>query len=227
VFTGAKVSAAPAAELAAYRAVQDAAKQRDWADRCRYRADDARVAALPPREHRVVFMGDSITEAWGVADPAFFTAGRINRGISGQTTAQMLLRFQADVVALHPATVHILAGTNDLAGNTGPVSMQDIENNFVAMATLAKANGIRVMLASGPPAAKFPWKPGIAPAQQIETLNAWLKTYAHRIGATYIDYYPLLRDAEGGMQPGLTIDGVHPNAAGYRAITPLSASLTR
>lgn len=217
----------PTADFAAYTAARDALKAGDWADRCFYRADDERLAALPAAERRVVYMGDSITQLWGFADPDFFTAGRIDRGISGQTTAQMLLRFEPDVVALHPAMVHIMAGTNDVAGNTGPVSMRDVQNNIMAMATLARANGIRVILASTPPAGHFAWRPALRPAPQIAALNAWLKDYARRTGATYLDYYGLMATPDGAMRPDFTLDGVHPNAAGYAAIKALSASATR
>jgi len=218
--------AMPAADYAAFSAAQDAAKAGDWAQRCFYRADNERVATLPQAERRVVYMGDSITQLWGFADPDFFSAGRVNRGISGQTTAQMLVRFQADVVALHPAMVHIMAGTNDIAGNTGPVSMQDVQNNIVAMVTLARANGIKVVLASIPPAARFTWRPAIKPVAQIAAMNAWLKDYAHKAGAAWVDYFSLMATPDGAMRPDFTLDGVHPNAAGYAAIKALSASVT-
>ena len=213
-------------DLGPFLAAQEAARASDWAQRCFYRADNARDAALPQAQRRVVYMGDSITQLWGFADPAFFTAGRIDRGISGQTTAQMLLRFMSDVVALHPAMVHIMAGTNDIAGNTGPVSMQDVQNNIIAMATLARANGIKVVLASIPPAGTFAWRPALKPAPQIAALNAWLKDYARKTGATYVDYYTLMATPEGAMRPAFTMDGVHPNAAGYAAIKSLSAAVT-
>ncbi|KQS05201.1 hypothetical protein ASG11_05865 [Sphingomonas sp. Leaf357] len=216
----------PAADMAAYKAAQDAMKGRDWADLCHYRAENRKVAKLAPSGRRVVYMGDSITEAWGLADPEFFSAGRINRGISGQTTAQMLLRFQGDVIALQPAMVHIMAGTNDIAGNTGPQTFGDVQNNIVAMVTLAKANHIRVVLASVPPALKFPWRPALAPEPQVRAMNAWLKDYAAKVGATYVDYHALLATPEGAMQPAMTLDGVHPNAKGYAAIRALSASVT-
>jgi hypothetical protein len=221
----AKRLAMPAADFAAFTAAQDAARAGDWAQRCFYRADNARLAALPAAERRVVYMGDSITQLWGFADPGFFTAGRVNRGISGQTTAQMLLRFEADVVALHPRMVHIMAGTNDIAGNTGPVTMQDVQNNIIAMVTLAKANGIKVVLASIPPAGRFAWRPALRPAPQIAAMNAWLKDYARKNGATYVDYYKLMV-TDGAMRPDFTGDGVHPNVAGYAAIKALSAAAT-
>jgi len=216
----------PAADFAAFNAAQEAARAGDWAQRCFYRADNARLAALPAAERRVVYMGDSITQLWGLADPDFFSAGRVNRGISGQTSAQMLLRFQPDVVALHPAMVHIMAGTNDIAGNTGPVTLQDVQNNIVAMVTLARANHIAVVLASVPPAGRFGWRPALRPAPQIAAFNNWLKRYAREAGATYVDYYALMATPDGAMRADYTGDGVHPNAAGYAAIKALSAAAT-
>lgn len=210
----------PPPEAAAYRDAAMAHARRDWGNLCYYRAENARLAAAPgPR--RVVFMGDSITEGWGIADPAQFSDDRVNRGISGQTTPQMLLRFSADVVALRPRIVHILAGTNDIAGNSGPSTMQDVKNNIVAMATLARANGIRVVLGSVPPARGFSWKPGIEPAPQIAALNAWLAGYARANGHGYADYHRVLAAPDDAMRPEYTFDGVHPNVAGYRAIEPV------
>lgn len=213
-------------EYAAYRAAMDKAKLTDWPDLCHYRAYNARLVAGPASPRRIVYMGDSLTELWGVADPAFFSDDRVNRGISGQTTAQMLVRFQADVIALHPRVVHLLAGSNDVAGNTGPQTMQDVRNNIVAMVTLARANGIRVVLASLFPAAKFPWSPTLEPEPQIRAINTWLRSYATQVGATYVDYHALLTTADGGLQPAQTIDGVHVNSTGYRLIEPLSRSTT-
>jgi len=203
-------------EVLAYRAALDKAKIEDWANLCQYRADDLRLAAGPAAGRRIVFIGDSITELWGLADPAFFSGGRVNRGISGQTTGQILLRFQADVVALHPRAVHILAGTNDLAGNTGPESMVDVHNNIAAMVALAKANGIRVYLASVPPARRFNWRPDLSPAAQVRELNTWLRAFAKAQRVTYVDYYSALTDTTGGLRAELSADGVHPDAAGYR-----------
>lgn len=182
-------------------------------------------AALPaPRrgERRVVFMGDSITEAWGTADPGYFAANRaivnIDRGISGQTSAQMLLRFQQDVVALHPAAVHILAGTNDVAANWGSMPLEVTELDIASMAELARANGIRVMIGSVLPARDFPWRPGLAPGSKIVALNDWLRDYCRTHGHVYIDYYPLVTDGELGMRADLASDGVHPTPAGYAVI---------
>lgn len=220
-------AAMPADEYASYRAAAEEYKQRDWAALCYYRADNARVAALPESERRVVYMGDSITELWGVAAGDFFRDGRINRGISGQGGERMVVRFVADVVALKPRMVHILAGTNDIAGNGGARSEQDLRNNIIAMASIARANDIAVVLASLPPAAAFPWRPGIKPAAQIRAHNLWLADYARRTGAVFVDYYSLLATADGAMQPALTFDGVHLNAAGYRKIEAASRAATR
>ena len=192
-----------------------------------YRADNVRLVAGPAAARQVVFMGDSITQGWGLADPAFFGPGHVNRGISGQTTPQMLARFQADVVTLRPRVVHIMAGTNDVAGNTGPTSVQDIRNNIVAMVTLAKAGGAKVVLASIPPAASFNWAPALKPADQIREMNAWLKAYAREQGLTYVDYYAAMATPDGAMKPELTFDGVHPDAAGYRVMRPLAEAALR
>ncbi|MHB8389224.1 MAG: SGNH/GDSL hydrolase family protein [Acidobacteriaceae bacterium] len=195
----------------------------DWPDLGRYRAANA---ALPPPaagENRVVFMGDSITDAWGRSTGIFFPGEPyINRGISGQTTPQMLVRFWPDVIALQPKVVVILAGTNDIAGNTGPSTPEMIQENFMAMADLATANGIRVVLASILPAADYPWRPGIDPKPVIRGLNAWMRAYCAQKGYVYLDYYSSMVNAGQGMKSELTIDGVHPNAAGYAVMSPLA-----
>jgi len=214
----------PAAELTAYRAAAAEAAKADWPNLCRYRADNRRLAAAPQAQRKVVFMGDSITEGWGLAKPGFFGPGVVNRGISGQTTPQMLVRFQADVVALRPLAVHIMAGTNDLAGNTGPTSEEDVKNNIRAMVAIAKAHGIHVVLASIPPTAVFTWAPGLKPGPQVQALNTWLKAFARQEGLIYADYYAALATPDGAMRPALTFDGVHPNAEGYAAIEPLARS---
>ncbi len=194
----------------------------DWANLGRYRQENESLP--PPREgeDRVVFMGDSITDLWGRSPGTSFFPGKpyINRGISGQTTPQMLVRFMPDVVALKPKVVVILAGTNDIAGNTGPMTLQDTENNFIAMTDIAKQNGIRVVLSSLTPAFQYPWRPSIQPVEKISALNAWLKDYAAKNGLTYLDYYSKMVDAKGGMKAGLSHDGVHPNTAGYGIMAP-------
>lgn len=192
----------------------------DWADLCRYHADNTRVMSLPKAERDIVFMGDSITAGWAFGDPASNRNGRINRGISGQTTQQMLLRFPQDVLALHPRMVHIMAGTNDIAGNTGPTTLDAIEGNIAAMVTLAKAAHIRVVLASTPPSAVFKWAPALQPAPVIAALNERLRRLAAREKVTFVDYGAVLATPEGALRPDFTSDGTHLNAAGYAAIEP-------
>jgi lysophospholipase L1-like esterase len=187
---------------------------RDWPGLCRYRAANRSVLAAKTAP-RVVFIGDSITENWLLAQPDFFDRGVVNRGISGQTTAQMLVRFRADVVALRPKRVHILGGTNDVAGNTGPTSVQDYKNNIMSMVELARANGIEVILGAIPPAAAFTWRPQLQPAPRIQELNAWLRDYATQQGIGFVDYYTPLAGASGELRSDLGNDGVHPNRRGY------------
>lgn len=187
----------------------------DWAGLCRYRAANASASSASPGPI-VVFMGDSITENWAIDDPAFFDHGIVGRGISGQTTAQMLVRFQSDVIALRPRTVHILGGTNDIAGNTGPTSAQDYENNMMSMVEIARAHQIRVILGSIPPTAGFNWRPEVDPKPWIRQLNAWLRAYAARSQVEFIDYYSILAGPSGELRADLSNDGVHPNRSGYR-----------
>lgn len=197
----------------------------DWAGMGRYAAENATLPAPAKGERRVVFYGDSITDAWGRgANTGAFFAGKpyVNRGISGQTTPQMLVRFEQDVVRLRPAAVVILAGTNDVAGNTGPETPQMIEDNFRAMAAIAKANGIKVVLASITPAYAYPWKPEVKPVAEIGELNAWMKQFCASEGLVYLDYFTALADGRGGMREGTSFDGVHPNAAGYAVMGPLA-----
>lgn len=188
----------------------------DWANLCQFQEDNAILAQGPAP--KVVFMGDSITQFWSAGAPDLFGAGVINRGISGQTTSQMVLRFWQDVVALKPEIVHIMAGTNDLAENTGYVSDEAYKANIRSMVTLAKDNGIAVILASIPPADSFGWRPSLKPAERIEVLNQWLAEYAAQTGSVYVDYHSLLTDDGSRMAPQFTPDGVHPNAPGYAAI---------
>ena len=192
---------------------------RDFADLCRFKADNA--ALSKGAKPSTVFMGDSITEGWGAGDPALFSAGVIDRGIGGQTSPQMLGRFYQDVIALHPRVVHIMAGTNDLAGNTGPTSPDDFKNNIRAMVDLAKANRIQVVLASILPADRFPWRSDIQPAEQIRRLNGWLKEFAGQHKLIYADYYSVLTTPSGAFRPELSNDGVHPNTDGYAAMRPI------
>lgn len=171
----------------------------------------------------MVFYGNSITEAWA---PHFATLfpdrPYVGRGISGQTTPQMLVRFRQDVIALQPAVVVILAGTNDIAGNTGPSTLAMIGDNLVSMVELARANGIRVVLSSVLPAYDYPWRPGLEPAAKITALNAWMRHYASAHDVVYLDYHTAMADERQGLRAALTDDGVHPNAAGYRVMAPLA-----
>ncbi|XRD90786.1 SGNH/GDSL hydrolase family protein [Dyella nitratireducens] len=187
---------------------------------CRYREANAKLP--PATAHRVVFMGDSITQAWIDADPGFFTDDVIDRGISGQTTPQMLVRFRQDVIDLHPAVVHILAGTNDIAGNTGPTTLQNIENNIQSMVELAQAHHIRVILATLTPVARYPWRPSVQPVETIHAFNDWIKAYAKQNGLTCVDYFTSLDDGHRGFIAKLAIDGVHPNAQGYAVMDKLA-----
>ncbi|WP_233842821.1 SGNH/GDSL hydrolase family protein [Dyella sp. 2HG41-7] len=205
---------------AASKAWNDKKALEDFGNLCRYR--DANAALAPATSHRVVFMGDSITEFWGAGDPKLFTNDVVNRGISGQTTSQMVLRFQADVIDLHPAIVHILAGTNDIAGNTGPTSLDAIENNIAAMVDMARAHRIRVVLAALTPVARYPWRPSVDSIPTIKALNDWIKTYADKEGLTYVDYFTPLDDGHRGFKAKLANDGVHPNPAGYAVMSRLA-----
>lgn len=195
----------------------------DWANLARYRAANDTLHAPAAGEQRVIFYGNSITDIWAQFFPTMFPGKPyIGRGISGQTTPQMLVRFRQDVIALHPTVVVILAGTNDIAGNTGPSTLGMIEDNLRSMTELAKANGIRVVLSSVLPVYDYRWKPGLEPAPKIVALNTWIRQYAASVGAVYLDYYPSVVDARGGMRADLSPDGVHPNKAGYLIMAPLA-----
>ena len=168
-------------------------------------------------------MGNSITEGWGRLNPEFFEGKPyINRGISGQTTPQMLVRFRSDVIHLKPAVVVILAGTNDIAGNTGFSTLEMIRDNIISMVELAKCNGIKVILCSVLPALDYPWKPGVEPADKIIALNAMLKDYANENGLVYSDYYAAMVDNHKGLNSDYTTDGVHPTKAGYLIMDSLA-----
>lgn len=198
----------------------------DWPFLARYRHENQRLmAAKIPIE--LVMLGDSITEGWVDKQPDFFSQNRVGRGIGGQTTPQMLVRFRQDVIALHPKLVHIMAGTNDIAGNSGKMSLQDSQANIISMAELAKCNGIKLLLASIPPAASLFWNPKPDDLQRIRQFNGWLRDYAAQIGATYVDYWPVLEDGRGGMKPEFTSDGVHPNEQGYAAMRPVAEAAFR
>lgn len=192
----------------------DAERRRsDWGNLCQYRDDNIAVLAGPAP--KVVFMGDSITEFWSIGDPDLFSGGVINRGISGQTSSQMLVRFWQDVVSLKPELVHIMTGTNDLAENTGFVSDDAYKANIKAMVTLAKSHDIGVVLASIPPAGSFGWRPELEPPVRISVLNQWLEDYAAETGSTFVDYHSLLTEDGGSLSENFTHDGVHPHRTGY------------
>jgi lysophospholipase L1-like esterase len=195
----------------------------DWAYLGRYRDANAVLPAPVAGQPRIVLIGDSITQGWFDQVPAFFKPGRIGRGIGGQTTPQMLVRFPADVIALKPAVVQIMAGTNDIAFNTGPMTPDESKANIRAMTELAQANGIRVILASIPPADRYPWRPGLDTGSKIVAMNTWLKAYAAATGSTYADYWSaLVAPGTTGMREGLSSDHVHPTPAGYAVMAPVA-----
>jgi lysophospholipase L1-like esterase len=220
----------PCAEVKT-QAARAEARLRDWPALARYREANAKLAPPAKGERRVVFMGDSITDSWD--DPRFggFFPGRpfVNRGISGQTTPQMLLRFRPDVLALKPEAVVILAGTNDIAGNTGPTTLEAVEDNLASMAELARAGGVRVVLASLLPVSDYETrddKPLVQtarrPPEQIRALNEWIRSYAASHGLVYLDYYTATADERGFLKDELSDDGLHPNAKGYAVMAPLA-----
>jgi lysophospholipase L1-like esterase len=195
----------------------------DWAGLGRYREANAALGDPRPGENRVVFMGNSITDAWAKSFPAMFPGKPyVGRGISGQTTPQMLVRFRQDVVDLKPKVVVILAGINDIAGNSGPATQAMIADNLKSMTEIAKANGIRVVLSSVLPAYDFPWHRGLEPAPKVVSLNRWIECYAREAGAVYLDYYSKMVDARGGLASDMASDGVHPTEKGYRIMAPLA-----
>jgi lysophospholipase L1-like esterase len=222
-------------QIEARQKAADERLRNDWAGLRRYRDANAELAAPDPspnpsEQPRVVFMGDSITDAWPRRSELFFEAartGNVGRGISGQTTPQMLVRFQQDVVALRPAVVVINAGTNDIAGNTGPSTIDMITDNLRAMAQLAEAAGIKVVLASITPAYDYPWRPGLAPAPKVAAVNQWMKGYCEGHGCVYADYHSAMSDEKGEMKEGISTDGIHPNEAGYAIMEPIALEAIR
>lgn len=233
-------AAAPnATPLEAMKAVQNLDRWRetlipmfmnDYGDLARYRAADAALGSPTPNQQRVVFFGDSITDMWNL-DQYFPGKGYINRGISGQTTEQMLVRFRQDVVDLHPAVVVILAGTNDIAGNTGPESLAQIEGNYATMAEVARASRIRVVFSSVTPenGTRPEWTNYtlLRPPDEIVALNDWLRQYCRANDLVYLDYYSAMADAQGRMKPELTADGLHPSPAGFAVMAPLAEKAIR
>ena len=216
---GATLASAEDAELERLRT--------DWAQLNQYRDENQRLPPPSAARPRVIFLGDSLTQSWNLAGLGLAEAEVLNRGISGQTTPQMLVRFRQDVVGLKPAVVHILAGTNDLAGNTGPTTLEAIEDNLSSMVEIAEANHIRVVLASVLPALDYPWRRGLQPAPRIVALNDWIRAYAKRHKLVYADYYSVLVDPQGGFKSELADDGVHPNRAGYAAMDPAARESIR
>jgi lysophospholipase L1-like esterase len=198
-------------------------KAQDWPNLGRFRAENEKLGAPDKGEKRVVFLGNSITEFWIKWRPNFFlNRPYINRGISGQTTPQMLLRFRQDAIKLQPAVVVILAGTNDIAGNTGPSTLEMIEDNLSSMSELARVHNIKVVLSSVLPAYDYPWRRGLQPAEKIVTLNAWIKDYCQKNGFVYLDYFSAMADERNGLKSEFSEDGVHPNQKGYQVMEPLA-----
>lgn len=202
---------------------QDNKKGMDWANLTRYKEENSALLKDKPSISTVVLMGNSITEGWVRERPDFFKANTnlIGRGISGQTTPQMLLRFKQDVVHLKPRLLVLLCGINDIAQNTGPISEAEIMDNIISMCELAVANKIGVILSSVLPASDFPWRPGMNPGPKVVSLNEEIKKYAKLKGHTYLDYYSSMEDGNLGLKPGLSTDKVHPTPAGYAMMEPI------
>jgi lysophospholipase L1-like esterase len=213
------------------QSARDTVKLKDWPALARYAEDNRKVGPAAKNEKRVVFMGDSITDSWDSPNNGGFFPGKpyINRGISGQTTPQMLIRFRPDVIELNPKVVVILAGTNDIAGNTGPTTLEAIEDNLTSMAELARSNGIRVVLSSLLPVSDYEMRDGKPiiqtvrrPPEQVKALNQWLKRYAEGHHLIYLDYYSAMVDEKGFLKDELSNDGLHPNIKGYEVMNPLA-----
>jgi lysophospholipase L1-like esterase len=195
----------------------------DWPELNRFKADNQQVGLPKANEERIVFMGNSITQGWGDHFPEYFdNPNYLNRGIGGQTTPQMLLRFRQDVIKLYPKVVVILAGTNDIAGNTGPSTLEMIEDNLYSMAELAKVHNIEVVLCAVLPVFDYPWQTGLEPAEKIIELNRRIKNYANTHGFVYADYFAPMVDERNGLKDEYTYDGVHPTRAGYEAMAPIA-----
>ena len=194
----------------------------DWANLKQFQKGNAELTIPKSGDHRIVFMGNSITEGWLRIRPEFFVGKPyVNRGISGQTTPQMLLRFRQDVINLRPSVVVILAGVNDIAGNTGPSTIEMIAGNIFSMAELAKANNIKVVLCPVLPAFDFPWRPGLEPAEKVVKLNTIIKSYAKKNNIVYVDYFTAMVNESNGLKKEFGSDGIHPNATGYLIMEPL------
>ncbi len=195
----------------------------DWPELGHFKEANASVSAPGEGEDRVVFMGNSITIGWLKTQPEFFEGKPyINRGISGQTTSQMLLRFRQDVVELKPRVVVILAGTNDIAGNTGPMTLEQIMDNLKSMSEIAKANGIAVVLSSVLPAEDYPWRPGLKPNEKIPALNKMIMEYCENSNVAHLDYFSTMANSKNGLDEDLAHDGVHPTKKGYQVMAPMA-----
>ena len=195
----------------------------DWPNLGHYKEANAQLEIPAKGTQRVVFMGNSITIGWLSHFPEYFEGKPyVNRGIGGQTTPQMLLRFRQDVVNLKPAVVVILAGTNDIAGNTGPITLDQIMDNIRSMTQLAQANGIEVVLASVLPAYDYSWRPGMKPNEKIPKLNGMISRYAQEAKVVFLDYFSAMSDGNNGLKKNLGGDGVHPNRKGYQIMAPLT-----
>ena len=194
----------------------------DWPNFKQFEELNTKLPKMKKNKNRVVFMGNSITIGWLQTNPNFFKdKNYVNRGISGQTTPQMLVRFRADVVDINADVVVILAGTNDIAGNTGPVTLKMIANNLKSMTEIAQANGIKVILCSVLPAYDYPWSPGKKPNIKIPKLNSMIKDFAKESGAFYLDYFKALNDGNNGIVKEYSNDGVHLTAKGYQVLEPM------
>jgi acyl-CoA thioesterase I len=213
------------AGLDEYRASRIAIYTDDFGQLTRYREANAALATPASRENRVIFVGDSITDYWKLSD---YFAGKpyINRGIDGQTTPQMLVRFRQDVIDLHPKVLVVLAGTNDIAGVTGPARNEDIEANYASMAELAHAHGIRMVFASLLPVNNYTQDAkesfALRPRERILALNVWLQDYCANHGLLYLDYFSAMADEKGMLKKDLSDEGLHPNVAGYKIMAPLA-----
>ena len=225
----ASTASGPEMAAALTRLMNNDARLRDWPNLSRYREQNRALKPPAAGEARVVFMGDSITDAWPQRGADFF-AGKpyVGRGISGQTTPQMLVRFRPDVIDLKPRVVVILAGTNDIAGNTGPMTNDEVQGNLASMAQLAKANGIRVVLSSIQPVSNYHVAANgvpqtvLRPMERIRAINTWMKAYAAAEGHVYLDYFPAMVDEKGLLRAELSTDDLHPNAQGYAVMAPLA-----
>src|SRR5688500_1664117 len=217
------------ARIKAQKAIEEERLRNDWPWLQKFASANARLAAPAAGEDRVVFMGNSIFEVWARHFPTTFPGKPyINRAKGGQTTPQMLVRFRQDVIAIKPKVVVILAGTNDIAGNTGPATLEMIENNLASMSELAKANGIRVVLASVLPVYRYAWRPSIRqPAQTVVALNRWMRDYARRNGHVYLDYHAAMAAQRLGVTGGLSGDGGHLEYGGVRVMAPLTEAAIR